>query len=211
MPRNSRAVAIGYPHHITQRGNNREPVFFDDHDRRTYLGLLKHYAQEYQTHIQAYCLMPNHIHLLVVPQTTDALALCIGRTNLVYTRHVNRKYYRSGRVWQNRFYSCIVDSDAHLWSVARYIENNPVKAALVATAVEYHWSSARCHLEGKPDAFLSGSRWLKSEEREDYRLFVTENEGRVADMINQATRSGRPFCRAETMISLEKLLGRVFP
>ena len=211
MPRNARAVAVGYPHHVTQRGNNREPVFFDDHDRRTYLGLVKDYAQEYQAHILAYCLMPNHIHLLVAPQNPDALSLCVGRANQLYTRHINRKYYRSGRIWQNRFYSCIVDSDEHLWTVARYVENNPVKAALVSAAVEYRWSSAQCHLEGKPDAFLTGPSWLSSEERGDYRLFVAEDEGRSADMINQATRSGRPFCGAAGIARLEKLLERVFP
>ena len=208
MPRNARAVAVGYPHHITQRGNNREPVFYDDQDRRTYIDLLKLYTQKFQVDIWAYCLMPNHVHLLTVPQEHGALALGVGRTNQVYTRYVNRKYLRSGRVWQNRFYSCIVDSDEYLWSVARYIENNPVKAGLVPTAAEYPWSSARYHLEGRADSVISGSNWLKEENRREYCQFMSGVDEKMTNMINQATRSGRPLCKSSTLLKLEALLGR---
>lgn len=208
MARNARAVAVGYPHHITQRGNNREPVFLDDQDRLIYIDLLKHYTQKFQVDIWAYCLMPNHVHLLAVPQVPGALALGIGRTNQVYTRYVNRKYLRSGRVWQNRFYSCIVDNDEYLWSVARYIENNPVKAGLVPTAAEYLWSSARCHLEGREDTLLSSPGWLKEGERHEYRQFILETDEEVRKKIDQATRSGRPLCNPSMLPKLEQLLGR---
>ena len=208
MARNARAVAVGYPHHITQRGNNREPVFLDDQDRLIYTELLKHYTQKFQVDIWAYCLMPNHVHLLAVPQEPGALALGIGRTNQVYTTYVNRKYLRSGRVWQNRFYSCIVDSDEYLWSVARYIENNPVKAGLVQTAAEYLWSSARFHLEGRADPLLSCPGWLKEDERHDYCQFVLKVDEEVSKKIDQATRSGRPLCNPAMLLKLEQLLGR---
>ena len=148
MPRTSRAVAVGYPHHVTQRGNNRQTVFFDDQDHITYLNSLKQYAAKFRLDIWAYCLMPNHFHLLVVPQTEDALACGVGLANQVYTRYVNRKYFRSGRLWQNRFFSCIVDNDITLWRVARYIENNPLKAGLVNAAERYRWSSARGNVKG---------------------------------------------------------------
>jgi len=208
MPRQARAVAVGYPHHITQRGNNRELVFFDDHDRLTYLEFLKHYTHQYHVEIWAYCLMTNHIHLIAVPQVPDGLALGIGRTNLVYTQHINRKYYRSGRIWQNRFFSCIVDTDEHLWAVARYVENNPVKAGLVDAAVEYRWSSACHHLEGGADDLLTKPGWLKQEDLEDYRLFVSEEDDRMSDIIKKATCRGRPFCGAATLEYLEKQLQR---
>ncbi len=208
MTRNARAVAVGYPHHITQRGNNRELVFLDDQDRLIYTDLLKHYTQKFQVDIWAYCLMPNHVHLLAVPQESGALSLGIGRTNQVYTRYVNRKYLRSGRVWQNRFYSCIVDSDEYLWSVARYIENNPVKAGLVSTAAEYLWSSARFHLEGRADSLLPFPDWLKEDERQNYSLFVLESDEDVRKKIDQATRSGRPLCNPSMLQKLEQLLGR---
>ena len=130
MPRIARIIAPGYPHHITQRGNNRATVFFDDEDRQTYLNLLATYARKHSVLIWAYCLMDNHIHLLVVPETETALARGIGLTNQVYTQYLNRKRAQSGRVWQNRFFSCLVENEHYLWAVARYIERNPLKAGL---------------------------------------------------------------------------------
>ncbi len=210
MPRTSRAVAVGYPHHITQRGNNREPVFFDDQDRTTYLELLQHFTRKFHVDLWAYCLMSNHVHLLTVPQVDDAMSLGIGRTNQVYTRYINRKYLRSGRLWQNRFYSCIVDTDEYLWGVARYIENNPVKAGLVNEATEFQWSSARHHLHEEPDPLLSKNGWLTPNNRKEYRRFLKEKNAREEEMIRQATRSGRPFCCSKTLSILEKDLDRRF-
>lgn len=208
MPRLARMVAVDYPHHVTQRGNNREPVFFDDQDRQTYLDLLKHYTQKFKVSIWAYCLMPNHIHLLAVPHEPNALSLGVGRTNLVYTRYVNRKYLRSGRVWQNRFFSCVVDSDEYLWAVARYIEVNPVKAGLVRSAAEYVWSSACFHLEGKSDALMTTSSWLTDQNRPEYCRFIVNTDDDISKKIIQATRSGRPLCSPAMLCKLEKLLGR---
>ena len=208
MSRTSRAVAIGYPHHVTQRGNNRQAAFIDDQDRFTYLDLLKQYAAKSSLDLWAYCLMSNHVHLLVVPHTEDALACGVGLANQVYTRYVNRKYFRSGRLWQNRFFSCIVDTDEYLWCVARYIENNPVKAGLSNLAENYRWSSAKHHVEGEPDLVLSSPDWLDESARENYRKFLREDDQRTTDMINQATRSGRPLCGPDTLQKLEGLLGR---
>ncbi len=126
MPRTARVVAVGYPHHITQRGNNRESVFIDDNDRQAYLDILKKNADKYKVEIRSYCLMVNHIHLLAVPHQDVSLARGIGLTNLAFTQHVNRKYFRTGRIWQNRFISCPITTEKHLWAVSRYIENNPV-------------------------------------------------------------------------------------
>ena len=210
MPRHSRVVAVGYPHHLTQRGNNREPVFFDDEDRFTYLNLLEHYARKYRLAIWAYCLMTNHVHLLIVPQEEKALGNGVGLVNLAYTRHVNRKYLRTGRLWQNRFFSSIVDTDSYLWGVARYIENNPVTAGMVKGAVEYKWSSAQHHLSAKPDPLLRDSFWLSQTDRESYRLFLKEDDKRMATMINYATRSGRPICKPERLSFFEEFCGRIF-
>jgi putative transposase len=116
MPRIARIVATGYPHHVTQRGNNRTTVFFDDEDRQTYLKLLSLYSQKNHLRIWAYCLMNNHIHLLAVPETEIALARGIGLTNQVYTQYLNRKLRQSGRIWQNRFFSCVIDNDQYLWA-----------------------------------------------------------------------------------------------
>ena len=131
MPRIARVCAVNYPHHITQRENNREDVFFDDEDKAFYLKTLSDYSKKWGLDIWAYCLMTNHVHILVTPEQEESLARGIGGTNLVYTQYINRKYKRSGRLWQNRFYSTIIEKEPYSWAVIRYIERNPVKTGLV--------------------------------------------------------------------------------
>lgn len=206
MPRNSQMVAIGYPHHITQRGNNREPVFFDDEDRWAYLDFLSHYTQNYQVDIWAYCLMTNHTHLLAVPNKPEGLARGIGLTNMMYTQHVNRKYHRSGRIWQSRFFSSVVDTDNYLWGVARYIENNPVTAGMVDNAETFEWSSARHHVQETSDLLLKKPSWLGPADRVVYQKFLREDDKRMAKMIEQATRNGRPICGPDMSKGLRKIL-----
>lgn len=155
MPRIARAVATDYPHHITQRGNNRAQVFFDDEDRTFYLSTLQKYARQYKVDIWAYCLMTNHVHFVAVPREDFSLARGIGLTNLVYTQYLNRKFGNTGRVWQNRFFSCPVETDTYLWAVIRYVVNNPVKAGMTERAVEYRWSSAMAHISGHLDPIVA--------------------------------------------------------
>jgi putative transposase len=194
MPRIARIIAPGHPHHITQRGNNRTTVFFDDEDRQTYLMLLIGYAREHELQIWAYCLMDNHVHLLAVPGTETALARGIGLTNQVYTQYLNRKRSQSGRIWQNRFFSCVVDNEQYLWAVARYIERNPLKAGLVKRTEDYRWSSAKAHLGGTDDTVLGPSfTWLDPSERASYAKFVQADDEAMDDKIRKATRTGRPF------------------
>jgi putative transposase len=208
MSRIARVVGVDYPHHITQRGNNRARVFFDREDRRFYLYTLAHYCKKYPADIWAYCLMPNHVHLLVVPRESDALARAIGGTNLVYTQYVNKRYRRSGRLWQNRFYSCVIEEDRYLWSVARYIELNPLRAGLVQSAQSYTWSSAKLHLLGRRDPIMARRDWLALCDREAYREFVKEANTRERNLIRKATSSGRPLGGSEFVRSLEIRLQR---
>lgn len=193
MPRIARIIAPGYPHHITQRGNNRAPVFFDDDDRQTYLKLLSSYARKHGLQLWAYCLMDNHLHLLAVPESENSLARGIGLTNQVYTQYLNRKLKQSGRVWQNRFFSCVVEDNQYLWAIARYIERNPLKVGLAPSAEAYRWSSARAHLVGADDAVLGTAVWLDPAERSAYADFVLAEDEDTDAAIRQATRTGRPF------------------
>ncbi|OQX07189.1 MAG: transposase [Desulfobulbaceae bacterium A2] len=210
MPRIARIIAPGYPHHVTQRGNNRSPVFFDDEDRHTYLRLLTVYARTHAMQIWAYCLMDNHVHLLVVPETETALARGIGLTNQVYTQYLNRKLSQSGRIWQNRFFSCVVENERHLWAVARYIECNPLKAGIVKRAAGYHWSSAKAHLRGTNDIVLgASSTWLTPSERKAYVEFVRADDEEMNGRIRQATRTGRPFGSEKFIDKLEVQLKQV--
>ena len=193
MPRIARVIATEYPHHITQRGNNRAVVFFDDEDRLTYLKLLAVYAEKHHFQIWAYCLMNNHIHLLAVPETETSLARGIGLTNQVYTQYLNRKLNQSGRIWQNRFFSCVVESNQYLWAVARYIERNPLKVGLAEKAEVYRWSSAKAHITGASDNLLGTTSWLSPQEQSDYAEFAAAEDEETDNAIRRATRTGRPF------------------
>jgi len=208
MPRIARVVAVDYPHHVTQRGNNRSPVFFDDLGRNYYLEALTHYSQKYSMEIWAYCLMSNHVHLLAVPKAPDSLAKCMGLTSMVYTQYLNRKFENSGRVWQNRFFSCIVDKKEYLWSVARYIERNPVAAGMVGKADDYRWSSAQAHLYGWADKVLSGDEWLAPDERSSYAGFMDQDRGKEEEIIRKATSTGRPLGSDDFIVRLEKSVQR---
>jgi len=206
MPRIARIVAPGYPHHVTQRGNNRATVFFDDEDRRTYLNLLAKYSKKFSLQIWAYCLMDNHIHLLAVPRKETSLARGVGLTNQVYTQYLNRKLQQSGRIWQNRFYSCIVEDNDYLWTVARYIERNPVKSHLVEQAEDYGWSSARAHVTGSENSLLHDPSWLEPESRHRYVDFIRQSDEDAEKPLRIATRTGRPFGSESFIDGMECLL-----
>jgi putative transposase len=154
MPRLGRAVVPGYPHHVIQRGNNRENVFFEKEDRTKYLSLLNKYAFKWNAPIMAYCLMSNHIHLLTKPLSEESLFKMMQGLTLCYTQNINRMYGRTGRLWESRYHLCIVDHDKYLWAVARYLEQNPVRAKMVERAEDYSYSSARAHVNGSEDAVL---------------------------------------------------------
>jgi putative transposase len=125
MPRVARVVIPGVPHHVTQRGNNRQDVFYTDDDRRHYLRLLG----EQSHRVLGYCLITNHVHLVVVPEHENSLARAIGRTHYLYTLYINRMHSRSGHLWQNRFFSCGLD-EKHAYCALRYVELNPVRARI---------------------------------------------------------------------------------
>ena len=209
MSRIARVVAVGLPHHVTQRGNNRCDVFFDDDDRRFYLWTLAQYGRKYRVEIWGYCLMTNHVHFLAVPSEPDSLARCFAGANLVYTQRINRKQNRSGRLWQNRFFSCPVDRDEYLWPVLRYIDSNPVRARLVSKAWDYRWSSARRHVALEADPLLNEPDWLVNELRQrKYRDYLREEEAALAAEIRRNTASGRPLGGSAFLSTLESRLER---
>jgi putative transposase len=137
----------GIPHHIVQRGNNRQDVFFVDDDRRAYLDMLAEQSERFGLTLLAYCLMTNHAHIVAVPRDESVLAKAVGRTHWLFSQYVNRLHRRSGHLWQNRFFSCTLD-EPHLWQACAYVERNPVRARLVRLAWRYPWSSAAVHVGG---------------------------------------------------------------
>src|ERR1051325_9749942 len=150
MARLARVVATGLPHHVTHRGNRRQRVFFDDDDYEVYRALLAEGCRAAGVAVWAYCLMPNHVHLILVPSDQDGLRAALGETHRRYTRHVNLREGWRGYLWQGRFASFPMD-EAHLLAGARYVELNPVRARLVRRARDWRWSSARAHLTGRDD------------------------------------------------------------
>lgn len=154
MARLPRLVVPGYPHHIVQRGNNRQLIFVDDTDRGRYLYLLARCAQAHDLAIHAYVLMPNHVHLLVTPPDELAIAATMQDIGRAYVRWFNKRHSRSGTLFEGRFRSCVVQSDQYLLACTRYIELNPVRAKLVDFPGAFRWSSYRHNVGLQPDALV---------------------------------------------------------
>ena len=145
MPRRPRVVIPGVPHHVTQRGNDRQQVFFSTANRSLYLSLLARHSARYGAKILGYCLMNNHVHLIAVPECEDSLAKTLARTHSEYARSVNHTQERTGHLWLNRFFSCPM-GPTHLQRAMLYVDMNPVRAGLVTTPWDWLWSSARAHV-----------------------------------------------------------------
>jgi putative transposase len=145
MARIARVVAPGLPHHITQRGNRRQQTFFQDEDYQSYIQLMAKWCARFQVEVWAYCLMPNHMHMIAAPQSEEGSRHAIGEAHRRYTRQINFREGWRGHLWQGRFSSFPMD-ESYLLAAARYIEINPVRAKLVNRPEAYKWSSAIAHL-----------------------------------------------------------------
>ena len=206
MARFARVVVPDVPHHVTQRGNRQGDVFFSDADRLDYLSLLSKYLDKYKPQLLAYCLMNNHVHLILVPPDAAALGWMLRDTHMTYTRHVNSRQGFAGHLWQGRFFSCPLD-ETHLWSAVRYVECNPVRAGLVQHAEDYQWSSAAGHCGMRNDPLLSGELEL-SDHIGNWRDWLCDEDDAAVETLRHRTRTGRP-CGSPTFIErLEKLIGR---
>ena len=210
MPRVARIVVPHYAHHVTQRGNNRQDVFFVDDDRRAYLAFLKQRCEAAGVAILGYCLMSNHVHLIVMPRSEDGLARAIGRTHFLYTQYVNRLHGRSGHLWQNRFYSCVLD-EAHLWAALCYVERNPVRARLVRLPWKYPWSSAPAHAGVGPDdtGLLDLEAWTAEWDASRWQEQLRQPEDELLTrQLRRRTHTGRPLATDTWLSKVERRLGR---
>ncbi len=208
MPRIARLVAAGYPHHIVQRGNNKEKVFQDKKDYENYISLLEIYSTEKKVSILAYCLMPNHVHLFMKPLEEKALCKMMQGVALCYTQNFNYKNNRTGRLWECRYHSTIVDSDKYLWAVSRYIENNPVRAGIAIRPEDYPYSSAKAHILGEGNALLR-EPLFHGNEIYNYRKFMEmeDDKGGLKE-IRRQTKLGKPLGDEWFLKSLSEKLGR---
>ena len=204
MPRSARLVIPDCPHHVTQRGNNRQAVFFVEEDYAVYLELLGEQAEKFGLAIDGYCLMPNHIHLIVTPGDTDSLAKGVGRTHFRYTQYINRFHRRSGHLWQNRFFSCPLDQ-AHLIAAMAYVERNPVKAKLAGRAWTWAHSSAATHV-GQGESILRLTDWPIVPA--DWKQRLGHGDDEFVMQMRRHTQTGRPLGSDSFVSRLEHKLNR---
>ena len=194
MPRRARLAVAGIPWHIIQRGNNRSACFYAEVDYRRYLQDLGEQAEKYGCRIHAYCLMTNHVHLLVTPELAESAGLMMKHLGQRYVQYINRTYRRTGTLWEGRFRSCLAQDETYVLACYRYIELNPVRAGMVTHPAEYAWSSYRCNGQGAQDVllnphpqYLALGRSMDERHRRYRDLFQAHLEPGIIDKIRQAT------------------------
>jgi putative transposase len=216
MPRRPRFVVPGVPHHVTQRGNNRQDVFFSDQDRIRYLQMLREHSRRHDIRMLAWCLMTNHVHLIVIPGAPESLALALGQAHSQYSLELNRHQLRLGHLWQNRFFSCPLEP-VHLFAAIHYVELNPVRAGMAAEAWDWRWSSARAHTSPRVHDELLDWSWAKW--MADTRLgawsygdwkasLLVASRPEELDRIRRANKLGEPLGSDEFIRDLEAKAGR---
>jgi putative transposase len=205
MPRFPRLVVPGYPHHVTQRGVRRQATFFDDIDYRSYLRLAVELKKDWSVEFWAYCLMPNHIHAVVVPKDDDCLSKFFAILHRRYAWRTNRRHDWLGHLWQKRFYSVVMD-EPHAVAALRYVEQNPVRAGLCESAEEWPWSSARGNLGLFDDPLIE--REATKALVPDWRKCLSARSGLAIKEIRQQTCTGRPAGSAQFMDQIERRSGR---
>ena len=207
MVRLPRLVLPGYPYHVTQRGNRRQQTFFESGDYLLYRDLLADAARRAEAQVWAYCLMPNHVHVIVVPADEDGLRRTFADAHRRYTGFINARHRWTGHLWQGRFGAVLMD-EAHLAHAVRYVSLNPVRARMVERAEDYAWSSVRAHMAGEDDALVSVASVLAR--YGDFAAFL----GGPADYtdgwqaLRRAETTGRPLGSTDWIAGIEAQTGR---
>lgn len=203
MPRQLRWVVPGLPLHVVQRGNNRTRCFLDDSDCFVYLALLKDALERHRVRLHAYCLMGNHVHLLVAPDGSEGIRGFMHRIGQRYAYYFNRKYSRTGTLWEGRFRSCVVQSRHYILECHRYIELNPVRAGMVSDPLAYRWSSHAATAGFKPDPMVDLHPELLAIGFAAYRRLVAESMAKdLLAAVREATNSGYPLGGEEFLAAL---------
>jgi putative transposase len=219
MPRRPRIHLFGVPQHVIQRGVDRQPVFFSDEDCQFYLEWLGAYAKNRSIELHAYCLMTNHVHLLLSSPSAEALGGLMQDMGRRYVQYVNRTYRRSGGLWQGRYQASFVQSERYLLTCMRYVELNPVRAGMVVAPGDYRWSSYRSNALGfadqlvQPHAEYLALGAMPDEVQQNYRyLFLTQVDDPAWNLIRSATQQGVLVADSQFAEIIEKRLGcRVQP
>lgn len=209
MSRRARLIVPGIPVHAVQRGNNRAACFTEDEDRAFFLHHLSRLARLEGCDVHAYCLMTNHVHLLLTPRREESCSKLLQRLSLLHTQYSNRKYQRSGTTWEGRFRSCLVQSDLYLLACYRYIELNPVRAGMVADPAAYPWSSFRVNAGGEPSGLITPHAEYLRLGHDHYRsLFVGHLDPGLVQRIRATTNGGYALGAEAFQREMAGLLGR---
>jgi putative transposase len=207
MARIARIVVPNIPHHITQRGNRSQKVFFSDRDKSYYIKLLHENAQKAGLTFWAYCLMDNHVHIIAIPKQADSLARGIGDTHKYYTRAINFRENWRGYLWQGRFSSFPLD-EKYLYAAVRYVERNPVRAGIVKRAEDYEFSSAKAHAYKKKDILVEDNFMIG--EIKDWKTYLREDDNEQdRSLFKKHERVGRPLGEEKFVRKLEEVTGRI--
>jgi putative transposase len=214
MPRRPRIQLDGVPLHIVQRGHNREPCFFGEEDYQSYLHWLGEALTANQCSLHAYVLMTNHVHLLLTPKKAERvqhLIIALGRR---YVQYINRTYKRTGTLWDSRYKSSLIHADTYLFTAMRYIELNPVRAAMVDDPAHYRWSSYRANALGQTDSrltphplYLGLGAGEKSRQSAYRALFRSELDTPALDDIRLALNQSQPLGNSRFLARIEKVAG----
>jgi putative transposase len=207
MGRLARVVIPGLPHHVTQRGNGRARTFFGDEDYALYRDLLASHCRAAEVDIWAWCLMPNHVHLVLVPSDPDGLRRALSRVHRAYAGVIQARRKRTGHFWQGRFGAAAMD-EAYLAAALRYISLNPVRARLVARAQGWRWSSTRAHLRGRDDG-LTALKPVREIIADFAGLLASAPEQDLFDSLRAAESIGRPLGSDRFLARIERQTGRV--
>jgi putative transposase len=206
MARLARVVLPGHPHHVTQRGNGRARTFFGDPDYALYRDLLAENCRAADVEVWAWCLMPNHVHLILVPSDADGLRRALARVHRAYAGIIQARRKRTGHFWQGRFGAVAMDEE-HLAAAMRYVSLNPVRARLVDRAQDWRWSSTRAHLRGKDDG-LTTLAPIKDRFPRFADLLTIEPEAELFAHLRAAESIGRPLGNDGFLARLERLTRR---
>jgi putative transposase len=206
MARLARIVVPGLPHHLTARGNRREPIFFEDGDQDLYCDMLAEQCARAAVEVWAYCLMPNHVHLILQPQTADRLGRALGAAHRRWANYVNARGRWTGHLFDGRF-ACVAMDEAHLMTAVRYVAMNPVRARRRARPQDWAWSSTRAHLAGADDGLVA-VRHVLGLWPDFAALLAEEPEPRAVAALRAAESTGRPLGTADFVSDLERRLGR---
>lgn len=215
MPRQPRLVVAGYPHHLVLRGNNRSAIFYKDRDRHIFIDCLRQAKVKTKSKIYAYCLMTNHVHLLVEPSTEDGLGNMVQSLGRRYVQYINQTYKRTGTHWEGRFKSSLVSKDEYLLACSRYIELNPVRAKIVEDPRNYPWSSFGFRAEGKSDTlldedsvYLSLGKTKRERELNYKKCFLGNIPDEEINVMRTATQKGGIIGTEEFISKISRLLSR---